>query len=473
MPDEGTNEPQPGAHAAGPIDLVGARSPADAGLSSLALLMQLVGTLGAVFFSVVAIFPMLAGGDAAIYFFVVLSFALRGAFHRAAGTALLHSPNPSRAVITYIGVALVHTVGIVALIYRADMGTAAIVSNGLLFGTWPIALAIISALPRFKRFFQEGVPAAEDLGYEGTSVLMVLLSLMGLCAGVLMMLTLATAAGSALSSPAVMLPLGVLIFLVVRSAFHLRAGIAGVSGRHYEGESATTRYVSLGVSSALVASCAAFLEGIMTGSGLGGFIMAVLLGGTLLAWPLILRRYYIERGFGVAMAMDEAPVLRRTPDRGLTALGWFLFGSALLALASSIPDALFGDDELRSALSDLARLGVAPELGADLRSAWWEVGVAGLQLWAGIELIRMSDEHRLATLVYGAVSIAVTAYITWPQVQGLPDLVASLHASAGVTARIAIVGAVGMGLVVPVASIALVVRRKGDAAVARYRGSHA
>ncbi|HUH03130.1 MAG TPA: hypothetical protein VML75_14135 [Kofleriaceae bacterium] len=467
-------ESQPRADAHGPVDLVGARSPADAGLSSLALLMQLVGTLGAVLFSVLSLLPIIAGGGAVLLFFVFISFAIRGGCHRAAGTAMLHSANPARAVHVYIGVALVHTAGMVLLLHRFvgdDLTT--VLRNGLLLGIWPIALLVITLLPRFRRFFREGVPAAEDLGYEGVSVLMLLLSLMGLSVGILIVITLGAAAGSALGSPAVMLPMGVLVFLVVRSAFHFRAGLSGVRGLHHLGEEQGMRYVSLGVSSALVATCAAFLEGMMTGSALAGFIVAVLLGGMLLAWPMIVRRYYIERSFAVALAMDEAPVLRRTPDAGLTALGWFLLGSALLGLANGVPEALFGDAETREALRDLGKFGIGNELGAELRSAWWHVGVSGLQLWAGIELIRMSDHHRIATLIFAGVSIAVTAYVTWPQLQALPDLIASLDAGAGVIARIAIIGAVGMGLVLPIAAIALVVRRGNDTAVARYRGAHA
>lgn len=464
-------EAQP--HPGSPVELAGARSPADAGLSSLALLMQLVGTLGAVFFSVASVIPVIAGGSAVMIFFVFITFAIRGGIHRAAGTAMLHSPNPSRAVYTYVGVALVHTAGIVALLWRANTDTATMLGNAMLLGTWPIALAVIAGLPRFRRFFREGIPAAEDLGYEGVSVLMVLLGLMGLSGGLLMLVTLGSAAGSAISSPAVMLPMGVLLFLVVRSAAHVRAGLAGVRGQHHAGEAHAMRYVSLAIASALVASCAAFLEGIMIGSGLFGFLLATLLGGLLLTWPMIARRYYIERSFGVALAMDDAPVLRRTPDAGLTALGWFLLGSGLLALAGGLPEALFGDAETREAFRDLADLGMMRDVSQDLRSSWWDVGVAGLQLWAGIELIRMSDHHRIATLIYGGVSIAVTAYITWPQLQGLPDLIGSLHASAGLTARVAIIGGVAMGLVVPVAAIALVVRRTGATAVARYRGSHA
>lgn len=467
-------ESQPRAVEHGPVNLIGARSPADAGLSSLALLMQLVGTLGAVFFSVLSLLPIIAGGGAVLAFFVFITFAIRGGCHRAAGTAMLHSANPSRAIHVYVGVALIHTAGMVLLIHRfLDDDLAVLLRNGLLLGTWPIALLVISHLPRFSRFFREGVPAAEDLGYEGVSVLMLLLSLMGLSGGILMVVTLGSAAGSAISSPAIMLPMGVLMFLVVRSAFHFRAGLSGVRGLHHQGEEQATRYVSLGVSSALVAACAAFLEGMMTGSAMAGFILAVLIGGMLLAWPMIVRRYYIERSFGVALAMDEAPVLRRTPDAGLTALGWFLLGTALLGLADSLPQALFGDSDTREAFREIARFGIGNELAAELRSAWWHVGVSGLQLWAGIELIRMSDHHRVATLIFGGVSIAVTAYVTWPQLQALPDLIASLDAGAAVTARVAIIGAVGMGLVLPVAAIALVVRRGNDSAVARYRGSHA
>ena len=115
----------------------------------------------------------------------------------------------------------------------------------------------------------------------------------------------------------------------------------------------------------------------------------------LMAWPLIVRRFFSDRQFADLLAGDDAPVHRRAPDAGLTWLGWLLIAHARSRVVHHPADHHGTRRRWR-------RLGRGGAMGLEgmisvfgptgLRSVWWSVGLFGLQGWAGFELVRMSPQ---------------------------------------------------------------------------------
>ncbi|MDQ3366866.1 MAG: hypothetical protein M3680_15695 [Myxococcota bacterium] len=64
-------------------------------------------------------------------------------------------------------------------------------------------------------------------------------------------------------------------------------------------------------------------------------------GWMLMAWPLIVRRFFGDRHFA-DLASDTAAVHRRAPDAGLTTLGWLLAGHAAVQAMFVIPELVGG-----------------------------------------------------------------------------------------------------------------------------------
>ncbi len=120
--------------------LAGARMPADHGLASLGLLMQLGGSVFLGYMVVFALLPLFAGGAAgSLFLFVVgATGAVRSAFHRTAGTAMLYgSPQGIfRPTYTYVGVAVAQT-ALTLLIYNRGGGVRFRSTSRWPCSSWP------------------------------------------------------------------------------------------------------------------------------------------------------------------------------------------------------------------------------------------------------------------------------------------------------------------------------------------------
>jgi hypothetical protein len=64
----------------------------------------------------------------------------------------------------------------------------------------------------------------------------------------------------------------------------------------------------------------------------------------LMAWPMIIRRFFSDRQFADLLAGENASVHRRAPDAGLSGLGWLLLGAAMLTATTLIPHLIMGSD---------------------------------------------------------------------------------------------------------------------------------
>jgi hypothetical protein len=456
--------------------LTPARMPADRGLSSLGLIMQLGGTIGVTLAAVIAIAAtvMDAGwGTGMIFMFAVLS-GLRSAFHRAAGSALIYGEGraATRAVFTYIWVSIGQ--GVVSLmLVHGHLDDKTVLQFAALLLCWPITLLIYFTRPHIKALIAGGVPDPEDHGFEGAAVLMTLFGIVGALFAGLILTALLDDPEAAFDTPASGILVLVFLVLLVRSIIHALAGFKGISGADFDECNASAgRYYNLGIASAIVIGITLFVV-ILVDQGELGYALMIGAFATfmLLAWPAILRRLYAERNFNVFLAGAAAPTFQRAPDAGLIALGWILVALAVFGMGQALGEAIFaaplGPDEL-AALAMMSEGGDA--LAMLDRSPWWSVGLSGVQLWAGIELVRMTERHKPAAMIYGAVTIAVTLYLIWPLANRMGSLFADVLGS-GVGAMIGTVvtGAVGFNLILAIAAMVLVNRVTVPSAVVHLR----
>ena len=458
--------------------------PADHGLASLGFLMQLFGSVFAGMMAFYAMMPILAGGAPAAWVIFVIGAVgcVRSIFHRMAGTALIYgsASGPFKLINTYVLVAVGQTAITLFLVKKyplvmgmGEMPGKVLVTLAILLLAWPAALMVVSRWPRLRRFEGEGVPTAEDMGFEGAAILMTILGVIGVLFAALVIYSLSQAEGRILSSPQGMLTMGVFIMLLVRAILHVVAGLKGTAGVDSDGATdAAAKYYNFGVVSSVITGGVFLVMLMMDGGGSGGamkFIVVFIsiMVYLLLIWPLALRRFFTERNFSALLSGSEAPNYRRAPDAGLTALGWLLLATGVYFMAQSLPAALFKIPFDLSALFSMGRsTGLEGELASLGRSPWWNVGVCAAQIWAAIELISMSDRYRMAASAYGAIATVVTIYLQWPTLKMLKHLGGGGPFSGDSASNVLILA---LSITLPVATLLLVNRNVRPAAQARIR----
>lgn len=452
--------------------------PADHGLASLGLVMQLAGRTTAALVALLASLAWIQGRlhpHPAWCGLVVALCIARSQLHRAAGRDLTYgrrstegtAADPLDAMRTYVVFALCQAVAIGAIaagVFDQPWPAAAGITAAL--ALWPCALAVISYRPHVSLVqpLRAGLPLGEDRGLEGASIVMTVLGTYGVLStgGIVVML-------GALSPHHLRHGWGVMLLvvfalLVVRSSLHIRAGLAGLRDSSFDRPSELAgRYAAFGVISAFcvggVLSLLAMSERLTPDAILSVAVACWL----LITWPMIVKRYFSQRQFAELLAGDRV-THRRAPDAGLTALGWLLAGHATLVAAVVIVQ-----------VTGHPRLG--PELGRAADHAlvlsglavgrWWliDAGLAAasvvLELAAAAALIRMSDQRRAITTIY-AVFAGVVALA--PAVPVLASLGHHLSLGTGIQLLPSAVQ-----LVMPVAALRLVHRVVMPAARAQYR----
>ncbi|CAN5714993.1 hypothetical protein BH11MYX2_BH11MYX2_04950 [soil metagenome] len=443
------------------------RVPADQGLSTLGLIMQLFGTL----FGVLALIAVIlfAFPDVDRKTLMLVGFALSGVrslFHARAGAQLTHGHKSLDGKIShlagirrYILVAVAHTIAMVAIDifgFGAPLRLAVAVGVGLL--VWPAALAVMLSLPRLSRF-DGALPLAEDKGFEGLAILM---SIMGACGaiewGALLVVALLTLRDTIGDFYGVLFLIAVAA-LFARSYLHVTAGLAGVRETNFARSVRTgNRYAIVGIAVSAIVAGILFLVSALENIHFVAYPLVACLGWLLLAWPLIVSRVVGERQLA---SLADNDVHYRAPDAGLTGLGWLLIANAMMTLSVLLPDLLAGPETTginASLLHVLERLTlVSPS------SIAWNVGIVAVELWAGIELVRMGSRFRLAATLYAIVAGAWTAYHSWPQMRSFE---AMRHLEPE---EILAYVPLATNLVLPIATFLLVRRRTAPTAQARYR----
>ena len=444
-------------------DLAGAKMPADRGLTGLGLLMQLAGSAFLTLGAYIAVAPLMQGagpgGPRLEIFLIGVLSAIRSISHRSAGMALVYGGAKGylHNIKVYFGISLAQSLAVGLILLRMGApGKMAVFVVAVLM-TWP---AIVMAMLSSKRYRSLGreVPASEDMGFESAAVLMTIFGLMGTIAGGSMLLSVFKTAGTTLTEVPGILWTCVLLMLFVRSALHLRAGWQGSSGVDADKASqSASSYFNFGVISAVIASAVLMLQMIMGSPGLGleFFIVIAMAGYLLLIWPSAVRMFFTDRNF--SMLLDEGKTHRRAPDSGLTALGWLLLANGGVALVYNLGSLLLVSN-------DGAELGMfAPDMYAsDGLSDWAHILLAAIQAYAGYELVRMSDFHKIAATAAGVATVLVTAYFYWPVLSKLDHL-----SELGPFAIASGLGPVIVGIPVGIATIVLVNRNSDPDARAR------
>lgn len=448
------------------VDLVDAHVPADQGLSSLGLLMQLGGSVFAAWAALMSFVMLFSQGGETLALLLVLGLSIARSFmHRAAGTQLLYGVNGApgnrlEGVNRYVLFALAQSV-IVGAVFGFKLHEGAKVAIAIAGGlaVWPLTLGVLVRLPRFTRFANE-LPIAEDKGFEGASILMTVLGLCGVIGGGMLLLVMLDVPGKELQKGAGVLLVLTVAMLVVRSIIHVQAGISGLRETNIDRSvELANRYANYGVISSFCAGGALLLWVMSQTVDISGMVVITGMVWLLMTWPLVVRRFFSDRQFVDLLAGDEAPVHRRAPDAGLTALGWLLLALAALSASFTLPSLLFADE-----MRDLGVLGVFGAAGAGMRSIWWNVGMIVLQAWAGYELIRMSPQSRIVASVFGVVGAGVAVYTNLPIVETFKHM----HGLMSPMSAVAI-APLALALIMPIATLVLVNRKIAPTARARFR----
>jgi uncharacterized membrane protein len=456
------------------VSLPGPGLPADHGLASLGLVMQLAGRTTA---ALVALLGALAWIDGRLTpgttphatwlgAAIVLSIA-RSQLHRAAGRDLTYgrrtaegAADPLAAMRHYVVFALGHAVAIGLIAARMfDQPWPAAAGITAALALWPCALAVISRLSRVQPL-RAGLPLGEDRGLEGASIVMTVLGAYGLLSTGAIVVMLGALSSHHLRHGWGVMLLVVFALLVARSSLHVRAGLAGLRDSSFDrpGELAGS-YAAFGVISACcvggVLSLLAMSERLTPDAILSVAVACWL----LITWPMIVKRYFSQRQFAELLAGDRV-THRRAPDAGLTALGWLLAGHATLVAGVLIVQLTVHPQLGRAADNALVLSGLAV-------GRWWliDAGLAAasvvLELAAAAALIRMSDQRRAITTIYalfaGVVALA-------PAVPVLASLGRHLSIWTGIQLLPSAVQ-----LVMPVAALLLVHRAVMPTARAHYR----
>jgi hypothetical protein len=452
----------------GVVALPDAGVPADQGLSSLGLIMQLGGTVFAGAATLYAFMQMIERHtrDDAMWLLLVLGLCVGRSFvHRAAGTELLygrptgfnaeHPAGPLTGLRRYIAIGIAHALVIVLIArFKFHMPGKLVLGVGLALVLWPAVLALYAARGRFRRFATQ-VPMAEDKGFEAASILMTVLGVCGVLATGTFLVVLLEQGNEVLSHGFGVLLMFALVMLLIRSVLHVRAGAAGLRETSLDrAVEHANRYANFGVISAFCASGALLLMMMTEHVELFGFVLITGVCWMLLTWPMIVRRFFSDRQFADILAGDDAAVHRRAPDAGLTGLGWLLLAHAVFSGGLLLPQLVGGVD----GRWDVFSFGVPV-----LRSIWWSAGLVTLQAWAGFELVRMSAPSRIIATLYSVVAAVVTAYLVWP----VWELVKEMHGIGGKS--VLLLGPIAIQFVIPVSTLVLVNRKIFPAARARFR----
>jgi hypothetical protein len=444
-------------------DLVGAKMPADKGLTGLGLVMQVGGSVFLAVGALVALMPLLessrGGGPRMEIFVIGVLSVIRSISHRGAGMALIYgSPKGYiHSIKTYAGLALAQSTAVALIFIHLDSPWKLTLFVFALLMTWPATILLMLSSKPF-RMKEKDLPSTEDMGFESAAVLMTVFGLMGSLAGGCFLLSIFKSAGSVLSQVPGILWTGVVMMLLARSALHLRAGWQGASGISPEKAShSASTYFNFGVISSVIAGAVLMLQMIMQSPGIGleFFIMVAMTGYLLLIWPSAVRMFFTDRNF--SMLLDEEKTPRRSPDTGLTALGWLLLATGIVSLIYALGSLLF----FRDSMTEMNQL-AAQLTDNKTPSLWVNLAMSAVQTYAGFQLVRMGDHHRIATTVYGVVAVIASTYLYWPMISKL-DLMAQLSPFTLVTG----LGPVFFGLPLAIASIILVNRNSDPDAKAR------
>lgn len=406
--------------------------PADQGLSSLGLVMSLTGSVMAplVGASLLAQIKVAADradalaryggegdGQTLWLFLILIASVVRSLVHRMAGIRLWRDtpsdPPAMSGITTYLIAALAHTATWVAYLkVKAHAPAAALLGAAVLLMAWPVAVYLVTRQRRFRALGPRP-PVAEDNGFEGLAVLMSILGFCGLMSSLVVVVLGFSLRDERAGFANVLLLAGAA--LVVRSIIHLSVGVRAARGDAVNAAPDFLRYGNVGI--AIGAGVGGLLTLWMFTVSIDIFAMAMGVGVmlALMAWPAIVRRFVTWRHLA-DVATDT--VRRRSPDAGITALGWLLLAGAAMTLGSYVASALWVDTLGASSAAMIMKLAGMPFNHAP---GWWALPLGLAELWAALELLAVTPRRRLVASAWAAAAVVVTTVVMAPELEALLD----------------------------------------------------
>jgi hypothetical protein len=442
---------------------VSARVPPDRGLTGLGLVLQLGGTVGAAlalgggfaaFTTAIAArsrWPGGAGGSAIWLLLLAVITVARAWAQRAAGTSLLYGEGPPLAgVRRYALMAIAHTaLGLTWAVATQGLGPRAAVALALALLAWPAVMLAIATAP-WHRAHRAGLPPTPDRGFEGAAILMVTLGALGAMSMVFVLLALlGRPTATWVGAPMAFLVLSA-IALLVRSLLHMAAGVRGLAEVHLDRAVASvSTYASAGVTTAIAVGALLLLLAAVGGVGRQGVPVATTAVLLLLAWPLLIRRFFAERQFADLVAHGGEPGAHaRAPDHGLTTLGYFVLALAVAGVSLLLLRLVVLPGGVPWAAVGLGAPAMTPPGGL---SPWWGLLPLVFMLGTAIELVRQGAAMLILALGWAVAALALA----------LVDIRLVLQAAprGGVMAHAVVVLPTLTTLVLPLVCAVLVVRR--------------
>ncbi len=362
------------------------------------------------------------GGDDGQTFWlslILIASVVRSLVHRMAGMRLWRdaaSEPPALAGIdAYVAAAAAHSALWIAFLkVKNHAPVGALLGTAVLLMAWPLAVFAVTRLRRFRAVGARP-PAPEDNGFEGLAVLMTIFGFVGLLAS-LVLVVLATSARQAISTASYALLLASGAALLVRSIVHVSVGARAIRGAAVNSGSDFLRYGNVGIAiGAVVGVVLTVWLGV--DSSFDPFVMAIGVGVTiaLVAWPAIVRRFVTWRHLADASATSPR---RRSPDAGITALGWLLLAGAAATLSTYVASTLWEGSLAPRTSRMVMQLAGMP---FDHQPAWWVLPLGLVELWAALELLAVSPRRRLVASAWAAATTIVTAVATAPDLRLLLD----------------------------------------------------
>lgn len=447
------------------------RPPADQGLSSLGLIMSLTGSvmaplMGAMLLGQIKVAADHAeamsryGGDSdskTLWLFLILiASVVRSLVHRMAGNRLwrdgANEPPAMSGITAYATAAAAHTgLWLLYLKIKTQAPAGALLGAVVLLMAWPLAILLVTRARRFRDLGAR-VPVAEDNGFEGLAVLMAILGFAGLLCSIIVVVIGFSARDEDASLANVLLTCGAA--LCVRSIIHVSVGARAVRGTAVNAVADFVRYGNVGI--AIGAAVGVILTLYMFLSAkvdFFAFAMGVGITLALMAWPAIVRRFVQWRHLA---DVSSATVRRRSPDAGITALGWLLLAGAAATLGSYIAASLWEDTIGRRSASMMLTMAGTP---FNHNQAWWALPLGAGQLWAALEVLAVSPRKRIAASLWGAAALVYTTISMAPDLKRLLD--------APLTERAVGFAAFLLAITPPVATLLLVNRTPHSPEVAK------
>lgn len=448
--------------------------PADQGLSSLGLIMTLTGSVMAPLIGAMLLLQIRVSAERASalsglgvdgeghtlwLFCLLIASVVRSMVHRMAGLRMWRDvpgdPPALSGITTYLIAAGAQTgLLVVFLRIKADAPAGALLGTIAVMMAWPAAVYAVTRMRRFQEL-EPRPPVAQDNGFEGLAVLMSIFGFAGLvCSAVIVILGF-SARDESPGMANVLLLCGVA--LTVRSIIHLSVGYRAVRGTAVNAANDFLRYGDVGI--AIGAGVGGVLTLWLFTMSLDIFALALGVGVmlALMAWPSIVRRFVSWRQLA-DIAGDV--VRRRSPDAGVTALGWLLLAGAATGLGSYLAGALGEGMGARSATLVTQLAGMPFDQNGEVD--WWELPLGLAQLWAALELLAVTPRRRLIASLWAVAAALVITITMGPELNDLMDQQIALRAGGFAVFFIALTPAV--------ATLLLVNRAPLPAAVARIKG---